>query len=273
LSKAENQLIVRCSMRSWLRPSLASDPTVLCGSLFVMTPRLGTLLFALFATSAVAQDSNRQDIVRGLCQPDGCDEFKILAADRMSTSSEGSLFRTRIQTFHASRSGRQDRGQENGYVYCSPTKPAIMAEKNGKTVAFFLAPFATEEKRESVRQNANFHALYFTMCHSQEAGKAAVRNLSSVAQSLGYRVPLTHSKFAALNRAEDVISGETAPPTTAQMPAAEGSSAARVDVTRTNRLQASDKETDIFAGPRELTKRASNAFDDVSAWMLGVGPE
>ena len=77
-----------------------------------------------------------------------------------------------------------------------------MAEKNGKTLAFFIAPFATEEKRESVRQNANFHALYFTICHDREAGKAAVHNLSGVAQSLGYRVSLTHSKLVPLKRAD-----------------------------------------------------------------------
>jgi len=96
------------------------------------TPYLSALLLALFMTSALAQDYNRHDLVRGLCQPDGCDEFTILAADRVRATSEGTLFKTRIQTFHASYGGRHDRGQENGYVYCSRTKPAIMAEKNGK---------------------------------------------------------------------------------------------------------------------------------------------
>src|SRR4051812_7246212 len=175
-----------------------------------MTPHLSALLLALFTTSALAQDYNRQDLVRGLCQPDGCDEFTILGADRVRTTSEGTLFKTRIQTFHANYGGRHDRGQENGYVYCSRTKPAIMAEKNGKTLAFVIAPFAPEEKRESMRQNANFHALYFTICHDREAGKAAVRNLSGVAQSLGYRVSLTHSKLVPLKRADDIISPTSA---------------------------------------------------------------
>ncbi len=153
----------------------------------------------------MAQDYNRQDLVRGLCQKDGCDEFTILAADRLRTTEEGQLFKTRLKTFHASHAGRQDPGEENGYVFCSPTRPAIMAEQNGQTMAFFLAPFATQESRESVRQNANFHALYFTICHGREAGKAAVHNLAGVAQSHGYRVALAHSKLVPLKRAEDVL--------------------------------------------------------------------
>src|SRR5215217_3392983 len=170
----------------------------------------------LSAASALAQDYNRQDLVRGLCQKDGCDEFTILAADRVKTIEDGTLFKTRVQTFHASYGGRQERAQENGYVFCSPVRPAIMAEQNGQTMAFFLAPFATQESREGVRQNANFHALYFTICHGREAGRAAVHNLAGVAQSQGYRVALAHSKLVPLKRAEDVLTmagdtGESAP--------------------------------------------------------------
>jgi len=55
----------------------------------------------------MAQDYNRQDIVRGLCQSDGCDEFTILAADRLRSIDEGTLFKTRVQTFHASYGGRR----------------------------------------------------------------------------------------------------------------------------------------------------------------------
>src|SRR3954454_3037407 len=170
-----------------------------------MTRTLVALAVTLFATSALAQDYNRQDLVRGLCQKDGCDEFTILAADRLKTTEDGTLFKTRVKTFHASHAGRQDRGEEKGYVFCSPTRPAIMAEQNGQTVAFFLAPFATQESRESVRKNANFHALYFAICHGREAGKAAVNNLAGVAQSFGYRVALAQSRLVPLKRAEDVI--------------------------------------------------------------------
>jgi hypothetical protein len=124
--------------------------------------RLAALLLAL-AGPAAAQDYNQPDIVRGLCQKDGCDEFRVLSAEPVTSTDEGRLLRTRIQTFHASHAGRQERAQETGYVFCSPTRPAIMAEQNGQTMAFFLAPFATQESRESVRQNANFHALYFAI--------------------------------------------------------------------------------------------------------------
>src|SRR3954447_9635966 len=103
-----------------------------------MTRTLVALAVTLFATSALAQDYNRQDIVRGLCQKDGCDEFTILTADRLRTINEGTLFKTRVQTFHASHAGRQGRGEENGCVFCSPPRPAIMAEQNGQAMAFFL---------------------------------------------------------------------------------------------------------------------------------------
>ena len=144
------------------------------------------------------------------------------AADRIRATDEGTLFKTRLKIFHASFGGRQDRGEENGSVFCSPTRPAIMAEQNGQTVAFFLAPFATQESRESVRQNANFHALYFAICHDREAGKAAVHNLAGVAQSHGYRVALAHSKLVPLKRAEDVL-------TMAHGPSERSPSEARLD--------------------------------------------
>src|SRR5215218_3498760 len=176
-----------------------------------MTRTSVALVLSLSATSALAQDYNRQDLVRGLCQKDGCDEFTILAADRLRTTEEGTLFKTRLKIFHASHAGRQDRGEENGYVFCSPTRPAIMAEQNGQTMAFFLAPFANQEGRESVRQNANFHALYFTICHGREAGKAAVHNLAEVAQSHGYRVALAQSKLVPLKQAEDVLTMANGP--------------------------------------------------------------
>src|SRR3954463_12574934 len=176
-----------------------------------MTRTSVALALTLSATSALAQDYNRQDLVRGLCQKDGCDKFTILAADRLTATEDGTLFKTRLKTFHASYGGRKDQGEENGYVFCSPTRPAIMAEQNGQTMAFFLAPFATQESRESVRQNDNFHALYFAICHGQEAGKAAVHNLAGVAQSLGYRVALAQSKLVPLKRAEDVVTGVNDP--------------------------------------------------------------
>src|SRR3954469_22319046 len=168
-----------------------------------MTRTSVALVLTLSATSALAQDYNRQDLVRGLCQKDGCDEFTVLAADRIRATDEGTLFKTRLKTFHASHAGRTDQDEENGYVFCSPTRPAIMAEENGQTIAFFLAPFATQESRESVRKNANFHALYFAICHGLEAGKAAVHNLAGVAQSFGYRVALAQSRLVPLKSAED----------------------------------------------------------------------
>ena len=122
-------------------------------------------LAVVLSTSALAQSSSRAEIVRGLCQPDGCYEFAVTDAREIATDGEGKLLKTRLKTFHASREGRKDLGEEDGYVYCSPTRPAILADQEGRTMAFFLAPFATAESREAVRRNGNFHAVYFAICH------------------------------------------------------------------------------------------------------------
>src|SRR6195952_925803 len=136
------------------------------------------------AQTSSAQDHGRADLNRGLCQPDGCDEFSIVSVDPVRTTPEGSLRRTRLKTFHASYSGRVPRAEESGYVYCSQTKPAVIAEKQGRTVGILLAPFATEDSRETVRRYTNFTATYFAICHGPEAGKRAVRDLHGLAQSL-----------------------------------------------------------------------------------------
>src|SRR5829696_1825677 len=162
-------------------------------------------LAVLLSTPAMAQTYDRADVVRGLCRPDGCDEFAILAASPRGKGGDGTLMQTRLRTFHASSRGRRELSQENGYVYCSRTKPAIIGEKDGRTMAFYLAPFSTES-RETIRQNANFHALYFSICHGMEAGRAAVRNLPGVARDLGYRVALSQSHYVTLGRVEDILS-------------------------------------------------------------------
>ena len=273
-----------------------------------MTSTLVALALTLSTSPALAQDYNRQDLVRGLCQKDGCDEFTILAADRLKTTEEGTLFKTRLKTFHASHAGRQDRGEENGYVFCSPTRPAIMAEQNGQTVAFFLAPFATQESRESVRKNANFHALYFTICHGREAGKAAVHNLAGVAQSHGYRVALAQSKLVPLKQAEDVLTmadgpRERAPvearrherpeprPVEARLderrerPAVEARREERLQPTpaevmrrdpsiryerRQDQARVVEREDEgLLSGARRLTNRAFDALDEMGDWVTG----
>jgi hypothetical protein len=67
--------------------------------------RSAALALALIGPAA-AQDYNQPDIVRGLCQKDGCDEFRVLSAEPVTSTDEGRLLRTRIQTFHASSRGR-----------------------------------------------------------------------------------------------------------------------------------------------------------------------
>lgn len=161
----------------------------------------------LLATPALAQDYNRSDIVRGLCQPNGCDEFSIVASEPVRAVSEGSLKRLRVRSFHASYSGREARGEETSYVYCSPTRPAVLAQKGERTVGILLAPFATEDSRETIRGYTTFSAIYFAACHGLEAGRNAARDLRGTAQGLGYRVPATRSQVVNLKRAEDIVPG------------------------------------------------------------------
>ena len=198
---------------------------------------------------------------------------------------------TRVKTFHASSAGRRALSAENGYVYCSRTKPAIVAEKNGRTMAFYLAPFSTKESRETIRQNANFHALYFSICHGMEAGWAAVRNLPGVAQELGYRVALPQSQSVALSRVEDILPPENRRSAEARHdmrpvpPAHIPPAAARRDwaidepadefggyresVPSRPQPDVVEREEGLLAGPRRLTNRAFDALDEVGDWVLG----
>jgi hypothetical protein len=243
------------------------------------------------STPAFSQTYDRPDIIRGLCRPDGCAEFAILAAPPLTKTGEGRLMQTRVKTFHASSSGRRQLSEENGYVYCSRTKPAIVAEKGGRTMAFYLAPFSSRDSRETIRQNANFHALYFGICHGMEAGRAAVRNLSGVAQGFGYRVALPRSQYLVLSRVEDILLPESRRPVEAKhdMPSMPPS---KMPPTVSQRDWAYEAPTDEFgryreampprpqpyvvereegllAGPRHLTNRAFDALDEVGDWMLG----
>ena len=160
----------------------------------------------LVAAPAFAQDQGRPDIVRGLCQKDGCDEFSILKVDRVRGDEEGTLFRTRIRTYHSSNQGRAEKGVDTGYVFCSPTKPTILAESDGKIAGFQIATAPSQESRETIRQQSNFYAIYFTICHGPEAGRAAVQDMEGVARQFGSRSPLAKSVMVTFANPDEVFS-------------------------------------------------------------------
>src|SRR3954463_13077303 len=141
-------MVINFGLSRWVRNVGFERHLIEKGTLVLI--RIAALALALTGPAA-AQDYNQPDIVRGLCQKDGqkdgCDEFRVLSAEPVTSTDEGRLLRTRIQTFHASSRGRANQNEENGYVFCPPPRPAIMAEQNGQTMAFFLAPFATQESR------------------------------------------------------------------------------------------------------------------------------
>jgi hypothetical protein len=164
------------------------------------------VLLLTLATPALAQDNSRPEIIRALCQKDGCDEFTVLKADRVRADEEGTLFQTRIRTYHSSSRGRIEKGEDTGFVFCSPTKPTILAQSQGKVAGFQIAMAPTQESRETIRQQANFYAMYFSICHGPEAGRAAVQNLQGVAQQFGYRSPSAKSVMVTFTSPEEVFS-------------------------------------------------------------------
>lgn len=175
--------------------------------MFVRTAALVVVLTG----PVIAQDYNRTDLIRGLCQKDGCDEFQVLRAEPMLTGTTGVLKRTQVKTFHASYGGRIEREAETGYVYCSTTKPAVMAQDKSHTAAFMLAPFATEDSSETIRKNANFVAMYFAICHGPDHARRAVQDLRGTASSLGYRVATTASRMVDLKTPEEIVDRSSVP--------------------------------------------------------------
>jgi hypothetical protein len=167
--------------------------------------KLLPVLTLLVSGPAFAQSYERADLVRGLCRKDGCDEFSILGKQAISQTDQGTLYRTRVKTYHASNRGRVEQAEEAGYVFCSPVRPAILSEDAGRNIAFLLAPEAAKEPRE----NTNFYALYFGLCHGVETGRLAARDWRGVAASFSYDVPLVQSRTVMLNRPEEVM---TLPP-------------------------------------------------------------
>ncbi len=164
-----------------------------------------SLAAALLAGAALAQAPDRPDIVRGLCSKDGCDEFQIVGKQAAAAGSDGQLFRTQVRTFHASSGGRAAGSDEDGYVYCSATRPAILSAPAGHPpVAVFLAP--DDPSPDWVRRGStNFTTLYFALCHGPEAGRAAAKDRAGEARALGYRVALQAPKTVTLGRVEDVL--------------------------------------------------------------------
>jgi hypothetical protein len=148
-------------------------------------------------------------------------------------------------------------------------------------MAFYLAPFSTKESRETIRQNANFHALYFSICHGMGAGRAAVQNLPGVAQELGCRVARPQSQSVALNRVEDILPPENRrsaearndtrpmPPDWAIDEPAGEFGGYREAMPPRPQPDGVEREEGLLAGPRRLTNRAFDALDEMGDWMLG----
>ena len=158
-------------------------------------------LVALTPTVAHAQSYYRDDIVRGVCRRDGCDDFTIEEVRPVANYADGSLHLARIGVFHASFRGRVSRGTDEIHVLCSTSRPALVENSFGKYVAYFLAPLGRgREPRETI----NYYALYFAVCHGLEAGKLGAKDKASVAARSGYRVALDAIRSINLSAPYDV---------------------------------------------------------------------
>src|SRR4051812_38902213 len=146
----------------------------------------------------------QHEIIRGVCRKDGCDEFSVVEKEQVAQSALGTLYRTKVKVFHASYSGRKPQVEEDGFVLCSHERPAILSSEGGKVVAFVLAP----DERKRPRDQINYYALYFGMCHGFESGRAASRDPAAVAHSLGYSVARASASTVLLTRPEDVLAPE-----------------------------------------------------------------
>jgi hypothetical protein len=159
----------------------------------------------LLCQAGQAQSVDPGQIVRGLCQKDGCAEFAILDKQPVANGTDGQLFRTKVQTFHASQQGRMSQGVEDGFVYCSQVRPAVISTQPGQPiVALFLAP---DDRRPSwaLRGTTNFVAIYFAICHGVEAGRSAALDRSRTAESFGYHVALDQPRQATLKQVQDIL--------------------------------------------------------------------
>ena len=174
-----------------------------------MSMQLKWSTLALLALSiplaAQAQGSSSAEIIRGLCQKNGCAEFAILEKTPVANGPDGQLFKTKVETFHASSQGRVSQGEESGFVYCSAMRPAVISmQPDRPATAFMLAP---DERGPAwaQRTSVNFFAIYFAVCHGPEAGRAAAKDRAGVARSFAYHVPLTASRQISLAHAEDIL--------------------------------------------------------------------
>jgi hypothetical protein len=204
----------------------------------------------LLAASTAASAEERT--VRGQCRADGCDLFEIVSTVSISRNDEGTIRETRIRSLRESRGGEpRVIGIEDGYVFCSLTRPAIIAVKGGRTMAHLLAPLAPGQTPESIQAEANQNAVYFGACHGAEAGTAAATDPESVASEYGYRVSILVPQQVALAKVDDIMR---------QQPAE-----------RRDRARAPAPRVSEAPSPREVSPHGADAFDDRLDRFLGPG--
>lgn len=165
--------------------------------------RRTALLAVLIAASVSAQAGDR--IVRGYCAAERCDHIEIVSALPYVKNGDGTLIQTTLRMIGSRAADVAEPQIENGYVFCSPTRPAIIAVKGNRTMAYLLAPLTPEQPPEVIRGEASQHAVYFGVCHGVEAGNAAATDPETVAARLGYRVSLLVPQQVTLRKPEDIM--------------------------------------------------------------------
>jgi hypothetical protein len=80
---------------------------------------------------------------------------------------------------------------------------ALIAEFEGKYVAFYLAPVSREREP---RDLVDHYAIYFAVCHGLDAGKRAAKDKVAVGLSLGYAEGLAQTRSQNFDRVEQFLS-------------------------------------------------------------------
>jgi hypothetical protein len=170
-------------------------------TVFVVAALAISALCPQMSTAQEIPQGPRPEIVRASCDPQGCDEIAV-ASDVTLVSRPGlALKKTRLHTYRIEGGVRTAKQDEVGAVACSPDHPAVVAERDGRRMAVYLAPNAEAADRSLT----NVVATYFAVCHGPTLARAAVADLPGTAARLGYDVPAVAARIVPVQRFEDVI--------------------------------------------------------------------
>jgi len=138
--------------------------------------------------------------VRGPCQGTRCEEFELVEKRTIRMGLDGALIWIRTLAWTSNGPQRLGQADETGHVFCSTTRPALIATEKGMTSAVMLAPLSAWE----YDQRPGLYAQYFEACHN--AGTEIATGRQALARNLGYRVlRVNASRPLGLSQPESIV--------------------------------------------------------------------